>query len=203
MKPRLSQRLQFSLVYLLVGVLVLSLLQSWLLAPRTVELSMSKFLELLRQGQIERVALTELEIRGVARPGALPVPEAVKSAAARLQEELRKAGADVGWTRPEQMHLTLKFFAEIGAAEAARFAELLTASLPRKPIDLEYAGLGRFPKVIWAGVKGDLAPLAALAEDAAERVGVSRETRPFSPHLTLGRIRSPRNARTSGRGPSG
>ncbi len=76
MKPRLSQRLQFSLVYLLVGALVLSLLQSWLLAPRTVELSMSKFLELLRQGQIERVALTEREIRGVAKPGALPVPPA-------------------------------------------------------------------------------------------------------------------------------
>ncbi len=76
MKPRLSQRLQFSLVYLLVGALVLSLLQSWLLAPRTVELSMSKFLELLRQGQIERVALTEREIRGVAKSGALPVPPA-------------------------------------------------------------------------------------------------------------------------------
>ncbi|MGH7301166.1 MAG: ATP-dependent zinc metalloprotease FtsH, partial [Candidatus Rokuibacteriota bacterium] len=76
MKPRLSQRLQFSLVYLLVGALVLSLLQSWLLAPRTVELSMSKFLELLRRGQIERVALSEREIRGVARPGALPTPQA-------------------------------------------------------------------------------------------------------------------------------
>jgi cell division protease FtsH len=74
MKPRLSQRLQFSLIYLLVGALVLSLLQSWLLAPRTVELSMSKFLELLRQGQVERVALTEREIRGVAKPGTLPVP---------------------------------------------------------------------------------------------------------------------------------
>jgi cell division protease FtsH len=76
MKPRLTQRLQFSLVYLLVGALVLSLLQSWLLAPRTVELPMSKFLELLRQGHIERVALSEREIRGVAKPGALPAPQA-------------------------------------------------------------------------------------------------------------------------------
>jgi len=75
MKPRLSQRLQFSLVYLVVGVIVLSLLQSWLTAPQTVELPMSKFLELLRQGQIERVALTEQQIRGQARPGALPAPE--------------------------------------------------------------------------------------------------------------------------------
>jgi cell division protease FtsH len=74
MKPRLSQRFQFSLVYVLVAAVVLSLLQSWLLAPRTVELPMSKFLELLRAGQIEKVALTEREIRGTAKPGALPTP---------------------------------------------------------------------------------------------------------------------------------
>jgi len=72
MRPRFNQRIQFSLAYVLVAALVLSLLQSWLLAPRTVELPMSKFLELLRAGQIERVALTEQEIRGVARPEALP-----------------------------------------------------------------------------------------------------------------------------------
>ena len=51
MKPRLSQRLQFSLVYVLVAAVILSLLQSWLLAPRSVELPMSQFLELLRAGQ--------------------------------------------------------------------------------------------------------------------------------------------------------
>jgi cell division protease FtsH len=74
MAPRLSQRWQFSLVYVLVAAVVLSLLQSWLLAPRTVELPMSKFLELLHAGQIEKVALTEREVRGIAKPGALPSP---------------------------------------------------------------------------------------------------------------------------------
>jgi len=74
MKPRLSQRLQFSLAYVLVAAIVLSFLQSWLLAPRTVEIPMSKFLELLRADKIEKVALTEREIRGVAKPGALPAP---------------------------------------------------------------------------------------------------------------------------------
>src|SRR5438876_1675511 len=74
MKPRLSQRIQFSLAYVLVAALVLSLLQSWLLAPRTVEIPMSKFLELLRADRIEKVALTEREIRGLAKPGALPTP---------------------------------------------------------------------------------------------------------------------------------
>jgi cell division protease FtsH len=77
MKPRLSQRIQFSLAYALVVVVLLSLLQSWLLAPRTIELPMSKFLDLLRADKIERVALTEKEIRGVAKPGALPAPPAM------------------------------------------------------------------------------------------------------------------------------
>ncbi len=74
MKPQLSQRIQFSLAYVLVAALVLSLLQSWLLAPRTVEIPMSKFLELLRADKIEKVALTEREIRGLAKAGALPTP---------------------------------------------------------------------------------------------------------------------------------
>src|SRR5437762_5374379 len=77
MKPQLSQRIQFSLAYVLVAALVLSFLQSWLLAPRSVELPMSKFLDLLRADKIERVALTEKEMRGLAKPGALPTPAAL------------------------------------------------------------------------------------------------------------------------------
>jgi cell division protease FtsH len=89
MKPRLSQRIQFSLVYVLVGAVVLTLLQSWLLAPRTVEIPLSRFLELLRGGQVERVSVGEREIRGVARTGALPAP--VSPASDRLR---RLLGAD-------------------------------------------------------------------------------------------------------------
>src|SRR2546425_1070121 len=77
MKPRLSQRLQFSLAYVLVVAVVLSSLQSWLRAPRPVELPMSKFLELLREDKVERVALTEREIHGKANPGVLPAPPPV------------------------------------------------------------------------------------------------------------------------------
>src|SRR6266581_952173 len=74
MKPRLNQRIQFSLAYVLVAAMVLLLLQSWLQAPRTVEIPMSKFLELVRSDKIEKVALTEKEIRGIAKADALPTP---------------------------------------------------------------------------------------------------------------------------------
>src|SRR5881396_720524 len=94
MKPRLSQRLQFSLAYVLVVAVVLSLLQSWLLAPRPVELPMSKFLELLREDKVERVALTEREIHGKAKPGVLPAPPASSSI-----DRLRQALGDDDWRR--------------------------------------------------------------------------------------------------------
>ena len=74
MKPRLNQRIQFSLAYVLVAATVLLLLQAWLLTPRTVEIPMSRFLELLRADKIEKVALTEREIRGIAKPDSLPSP---------------------------------------------------------------------------------------------------------------------------------
>ncbi|MBI1736661.1 MAG: ATP-dependent metallopeptidase FtsH/Yme1/Tma family protein [Candidatus Rokubacteria bacterium] len=74
LKSPFSQRIQFSLAYVLVAAVVLSFLQSWLLAPRSVEIPMSKFLEFLRADKIEKVSLTEREIRGMAKPGALPAP---------------------------------------------------------------------------------------------------------------------------------
>jgi cell division protease FtsH len=70
-----QKKTQFSLVYLLIAVVVLSLVQSWLLAPRTVEIPMSKFLQLVREGKVERVSLTDREIRGTLKPGALPAPQ--------------------------------------------------------------------------------------------------------------------------------
>ena len=74
MKPQLKQRTQFSLVYLIIAFIVLFMLQSWLLAPRAVEIPMSRFLQLVREDKVEKVSLTDKEIRGVLKPGALPAP---------------------------------------------------------------------------------------------------------------------------------
>ena len=57
MKLPVKQKTQFSLIYLLIGVIVLSVVQSWLLAPRTVEIPMSKFLALVREGVVYQIAL--------------------------------------------------------------------------------------------------------------------------------------------------
>jgi len=135
---------------------------------------------------------------------AVRVPDAVRRRVAELQQALRRAEADVRWVEEGNLHLTLKFLGEIGEGEAARLGELLSLEAARWPrLKVEYAGAGSFPergapRVVWAGLSGDLEKLAGLAaavERAAEQVGVPREGRPFVAHLTIGRVKSPRNAR--------
>jgi cell division protease FtsH len=72
----MKQRTQFSLVYLILAFLVLVLLQSWLVTPRAVEIPMSQFLQLVREDKVQKVSLTDREIGGVLKPGALPAPAA-------------------------------------------------------------------------------------------------------------------------------
>ncbi|HLF49306.1 MAG TPA: ATP-dependent zinc metalloprotease FtsH [Methylomirabilota bacterium] len=72
MKLPTRQKAQFSLVYLFIAVMVLAMVQSWLIAPQTVEIAMSKFLTFVREGKVEKVFLTDKEIRGTLKPGALP-----------------------------------------------------------------------------------------------------------------------------------
>ncbi|MET0849904.1 MAG: ATP-dependent zinc metalloprotease FtsH [Candidatus Rokuibacteriota bacterium] len=74
MKRPIRQKTQFSLVYVLIAALVLSVVQSWLLAPQTIEIPMSQFLTLVREDKVDDVSLSDREIRGTLKPGALPAP---------------------------------------------------------------------------------------------------------------------------------
>src|SRR6266542_5183894 len=74
MKLPVWQKTQFSLFYLFIALTVLFVIQGWLVAPRPIEVPMSRFLTLLREGKVEKVSLTEREIRGTLKPDALPAP---------------------------------------------------------------------------------------------------------------------------------
>jgi cell division protease FtsH len=76
MKLPNRQKTQFSLVYLFIALMVVFAVQSWLRAPRTVDIPMSQFLTLVHEGKVLRVSLGEREIQGVLKPGALPTPPA-------------------------------------------------------------------------------------------------------------------------------
>lgn len=103
----------------------------------------------------------------------------------------RKAGAPMRWTEEENIHLTLKFIGEVGGDQARRIAAVLPA-VPR--FRLRLRGFGKFPagdglRVFWAGVEAcpPLCALFAAIEERLAPLGIAREERPFTPHVTLGR----------------
>src|SRR5260370_424588 len=76
MKLPNRQKTQFSLIYLFIALMVVFAVQSWLRAPRTVDIPMSQFLTLVHEGKVLRASLGEREIQGILKPGALPAPPA-------------------------------------------------------------------------------------------------------------------------------
>lgn len=130
----------------------------------------------------------------------LPLPQAYQEALAQLRLELdRHAPARLGWTRPGAWHLTLKFLGNINAAGNNGLDAVMDAlaRLDWRAFPMRGGGAGFFPdarrpRVAWIGLsqgKEECAALAAKVEDALSGLGFERETRPFSPHLTVARIR--------------
>jgi len=132
---------------------------------------------------------------------AVELPGELRRSLGRLVGDLRACGADVKWVRPEAIHLTLKFLGEIqpGQVEEIRLAAGEVAGR-HQPFRMEARGLGGFPRleqprVVWVGLEGETWRLIALQrelEGTLTQLGFVREQRPFTPHLTLGRIRSPK-----------
>ena len=132
---------------------------------------------------------------------AIELPEDVKMQITEVQGMLKDAGLDAGWTRPEGIHLTLKF---LGDVEETRITDIMAglsdACKGIKSLQLEVSGAGAFPNakkpsVVWLGISGDTEQLVALQssiEAAMNRISFVPEERKFSPHLTLARIKVPR-----------
>ncbi len=130
---------------------------------------------------------------------AIDLPEALHEALAREQREFRAAAPQARWTRPEGIHLTLKFLGEISADRVEEVKTSLAALGPIEPFEVEVRGFGFFPndrrpRVFWVGVQAppSLAALADKVEASMEKLGFAREQRAFSPHLTLARFSEPR-----------
>lgn len=130
---------------------------------------------------------------------AIPVPDQGIEA---LQDTVQKLESDIGrsvrWVRLDGIHLTLKFMSDIPAGTVEQVLEALPQVASQFPsIKLAISGLGVFPntrrpRVLWAGLTGELEALSELqsaVDDMVGRLGLPKEQRPFSPHLTLGRVR--------------
>jgi len=129
---------------------------------------------------------------------AADLPEDLRHALDRVMRHLKSElkGVPIRWVPPENIHLTLKFLGEVSQRNLPFLIELLQGEVAdQRPFEFGVGGLGAFPdvrrpRVIWVGVKGpkELHDLHHAVENAMEKIGYARETRPFEPHLTLGRV---------------
>jgi 2'-5' RNA ligase len=117
---------------------------------------------------------------------AIPLPEDIADRLLDLQGEIHGAS----WRQREQLHLTLRFFGEIGEA-LARDLDHELGLIVEAPFEIRLAGTGSFggrePTALWAGVEApsNLARLASACEKAARRAGLEPVSRKFTPHVTL------------------
>jgi 2'-5' RNA ligase len=132
---------------------------------------------------------------------AIELPQPLKSRVDEVQREIRRTDADVKWVRPEGIHLTLKFLGSISGDDVERiFQSIAPAIAEWEPFEVRVQGMGCFPnprnpRVVWLGMdrgKETLISLQQAVEKKMAELSFPPEGRPFSPHLTLGRVRSPR-----------
>ncbi|MHB1005620.1 MAG: RNA 2',3'-cyclic phosphodiesterase [Chloroflexota bacterium] len=137
---------------------------------------------------------------------ALELPDEVKAALAQVQTDLRAAaqrrqlplGAALKWVEPEGIHLTLQFLGGVETdlvPDIERAVEEAGAGVSAPGLGLQTVGAfpnPRQPLVLWVGLAGDVYAVAELQQRVRSNLGnlgFAPEARPFSPHLTLARLR--------------
>jgi RNA 2',3'-cyclic 3'-phosphodiesterase len=123
----------------------------------------------------------------------LDIEEEIRVRISRFITGMRDLAPDVRWVPPESLHLTLKFIGEKPDASVKQVEKSL-ASISSAAFNISFRGAGFFPgarspRVFWIGIKADpgLAKLASEIEDSLFAIGIPKESRAFSPHLTLAR----------------
>lgn len=133
---------------------------------------------------------------------AIELSESIRNALAQIQSHLKYAGADVKWVEKDNIHLTLKFLGEVTEEKIEKIKSALDQIASKtKPFEISLKDIGAFPKidyprVIWVGLDKSANESKILAEnidEALSKIGFQKESRPFAAHLTIGRVRSPKN----------
>lgn len=133
---------------------------------------------------------------------AIELPREIKDFLSDLQDQLKASRSDFKWVEPQNIHLTLKFLGEINDEQLNKIIKILDdAAKSSKDFRIRIASVGAFPKinfprVIWVGIdqgNRETKELAKTLEEKIEKIGIAKEDRPFSSHITIGRLRSPLN----------
>ncbi|MHC4069527.1 MAG: RNA 2',3'-cyclic phosphodiesterase [Planctomycetota bacterium] len=136
---------------------------------------------------------------------AIDIDENTRKAFADLEQRMQAQArgeninrSDVKWVRPEQVHITLKFLGEIKDSQISEICNIVQeVAAEKKGFELELESVGYFggrsARVLWVGSgkgKEELSLLAGVLDERLSLAGWPKETREFSGHLTLCRIRN-------------
>ena len=129
---------------------------------------------------------------------AIEVPATLQQSVAARLESLRPSLPAARYTPPGNLHLTLHFFGERTPERVAEIAKSLEPAISRHPsFGLEVRAAGAFPasrpRVLWLGLSSSdaLTALHGAAMEVLRELGEEIDSRPFHPHLTLGRVKAP------------
>jgi len=143
---------------------------------------------------------------------AAEIGERLAGRAEELIRELEKRTAETAprarltWLAANRLHITIRFIGEVDDVRAAAIVAALEPPLDVEPFDLTLAGMGVFPKsgpprVVWTGIERGRDDLVAVERELGSRlttIGIPPEGRPYSPHLTLARVREAAGLRSAG-----
>ncbi|RKY00578.1 RNA 2',3'-cyclic phosphodiesterase [Candidatus Poribacteria bacterium] len=133
---------------------------------------------------------------------AIEIPEKVQKELIKIGESFKPYIARASWVKLGNIHLTLKFLGDVRTEMIESISEALgEVAANFSPFTISFSEVGVFPsprrpRVLWVGVgEGgeETRKLAGEVERAMAKLGFKREDRPFVPHLTLARIKSPSN----------
>jgi len=124
---------------------------------------------------------------------ALDIDDGIRERISRFVEGVQGFASNARWVKPESLHVTLKFIGE-QPEPAVEQIKLALGTVSAATAEIQFRGYGFFPtaksaRVFWIGMEADpkLAALAALVDDKMAALGIPKEERVFSPHLTLAR----------------
>lgn len=133
---------------------------------------------------------------------AIELPKAIRESLNSLQEQLKTSGAEVKWVEPQNIHLTLRFLGEANDKKLDMVIRALEETAKdRNSFYIRLSSIGAFPKInfpriIWVGIdkgEAEAAEIARALEKEIAKVGIPPEDRPFSSHITIGRVKSSLN----------
>lgn len=132
---------------------------------------------------------------------AIEIPETIRKSIAGIVDSLKKSGSDVKWVSDENIHITLQFLGETEESLIPDIKDALYKILaPYYPFYIKIADVGCFPsgrrpRVIWVGMEESQSMLNLYKDITGEMVkfGYKKDARGFTPHVTIGRVKSERN----------